>query len=213
MSRKLKVCSFLLLTVLLASLSFAVVSAQAYKFKKTLPFTIGSDGVFTLVFSEVGITYDIQGTPGTTGSVTTVVWNGDPQSGAGVPANTSLSYFFGSTFDTNINNFEQAVVTVSYTDSDVQGVQEPYRVFKYVSDSNSYVELPASVYTNTKTITVALDSLSNPVLAVGGTTAEAVPPPTYLWVLIPSLIFLIVLVAVIIFMRLRRRRSEDYAVA
>ena len=208
MSEKSKLCSFLLLAILLVSLSFATVAAQ-YQFQKTTNFTIGSDGTATLTISEVGITYDIQGTPGATGSVTTIVWVGNEHPTATIPANMTLTYFLGVTIDMNANNFEQGVVTVTYTDANVAGLKD-IRVFNYVSNTNSYVEVPSSVYTNTKTITVAFDSLSNPYLAVGGLGTGATVNPEIPWITILVVIIIVVIVVVVVFMFLRRRSSVDY---
>ena len=63
-------------------------------------------------------------------------------------------------------------MTISYSSCDVQNLHSPYAVFKYVASSNSYVQLLSTVDTNAKTITVTLNSINDPVLAIGGTKMQ-----------------------------------------
>jgi cytoskeletal protein RodZ len=94
-------------------------------------------------------------------------------------------------------------VTISYTSSDVQNLQSPFAVFKYVAASNSYVKLLSTVDPNAKTITIALDSITDPVLAIGGAKAAGAGISGALWAVLIVIVIVVVLVAVFIVSRRR----------
>ncbi|MGA3059140.1 MAG: hypothetical protein ABSD92_02095 [Candidatus Bathyarchaeia archaeon] len=199
-----KLVVILVVAVLFVSLSLSLVAAQ-YTTSQTTNVTIGSGGTFTASASDIGVSYDIQGTPGATGSVTADVLSGNPQPTASVPSGVSLTHFVVITFDMNATDFSQAMVTVSYTASDVQNLQSPYAIYKYVSASNSYVELLSTVDTSAKTITVTLNSIDDPVLAIGGTPGTSAGISGALWAAIIAIAIIIVAVAVFIVSRIRRQ--------
>src|SRR5674476_987191 len=146
---KLSIISIIALLVL--SLSVGLVAAQ-YTTQKTTDLAIASDGTCSVSETDLGITYVVQGTPGATGSVTAAIYNGNPQPSANIPSGVSLNHFVVVTFDMAANDFSQATLTLNYADSDVQNVQEPYTVYKYLPATDSYVALPSTVDTVAKTI-------------------------------------------------------------
>lgn len=193
-----------LITVLLLSYSVAVVAAQ-YVTEKTTNVAISNDGAFYATESDIGVTYQIQGTPMATGSVTTSVYNGNPQPTANCPDGISLNHFVVVTFNMNANEFSSAKITISYTDSDVTGLSQPFAIYKYNADTNSYVALPSTVDTSAKTITVTVASIADPLFAIGGATASSGGIPTSTWAIIAVSVIVIVVLAVFAFTRLRTR--------
>ena len=192
-----------ILTVLLLSLSVSLVAAQ-YTTQKTTDVTISSDGTFSASDSDVGVSYLILGTSGATGTVTATVYNGNPQPTATVPDGISLAHFVVITFDMNADEFTQATITMSYPDSDVQNIQSPYTIFKYVLSSDSYVELPSSFDSVAKTITITVNSLDDPLFAIGGVATATAGIPASTWIILAVSIIAIVLLAGFIVSRQRR---------
>jgi hypothetical protein len=82
------------------------------------------------------------------------------------------------TFNMNASDFTNATITISYTSSDVAGMGQPYVLYKYNPDNNSYVALNGVVDTSAKTITVTLTSTNDPLFAIGGTAAAPTVMPT-----------------------------------
>jgi hypothetical protein len=191
-----------IVTLLLLSLSVSLVAAQ-YTTQKTTAVTISSDGTFTASEPDVGVSYAITGTPGASGTVTADVYSGNPQATASIPNGTSLTHFIAITFNMNANDFSQATINITYTDSDVQNIQSPYAVYKYISNTNSYVALPSTVDTATKTITVTLLSIDDPLLAIGGATSTSGGLQAVTWAIVIVSVIAIVLVAVLVVSRMR----------
>ena len=194
--------------VLLFSFVTVLASAQ-YVTEKTTDVAIGSDGTFSASESSVGVSYLISGTPGAHGSVTAAVYGGNPQADASVPGGVSLTKFIAISFDMSAADFSQATIKITYADSDVQNIQSPYTVYKYVSSTNSYVELPSTVDASAKTITVTLTSIDDPLLAVGGTAATSNGVPAVTWVVVIVSVVVIVFVAVFLFSRMRHPSAEE----
>jgi len=206
--REQKIIVIALLALLLFSISVACVAAQ-YQTEQTTNVTISSNGTFTASESNVGVSYDIQGTPGATGTVTVDVYSGNPQATASVPSGDSLTHFIVINFNMKATDFTLATVTISYTSADVQNLQSPYAVFKYVAASNSYVKLLSTVDANAKTITVTLNSINDPLLAVGGGTKSTTSAGISgaLWAVIIVIAIIVVLLAAFIVYRTRRGSS------
>ena len=192
--------------LLLFSLSVSFAAAQTpYITSKTTDVTVGSNGLFVSSEPEVGVMYTIEGTPGAVGSVTTVVYGGNPQATSVVPEGVSLSHFVAIVFDMNADDFTRATVTVSYNDNELAGMDEPYSVYKYLPSNDSYVALSTDVDTTAMTMTVVLTGVDDPILAIGGLTVG--PPPadlTTVWVIVAVAIIIIVVLAVLLVIRLRR---------
>ncbi|MGA3290782.1 MAG: hypothetical protein ABSD42_11160 [Candidatus Bathyarchaeia archaeon] len=170
--------------------------------------TIASNGTFTGSASSVGVSYVIQGKAGTKGTVTADVYSGNPQPHASVPSGDSLTHYIVIDFNITAADFTQATVTINYTSADVQSLNSPYAVFKYVAASNSYEKLLSTVNTNAKTITVTLNSINDPLLAIGGVTKSTSTSSGIsgvLWALIIAIAIVVVLLAVFIVYRMRRR--------
>ena len=203
MISKSKLVGIAVIAVLFISLSVSLVSAQ-YTTEKTSDVNISSDGTCTISDSSIGVTYFIQGTPGAKGTVTADLYNGNPQPTATISGGNLLTHFVAISFNMNANDFSQATITIKYTDSDVQNIQMPYAVFKYWPDSNSYVQVPSIVDTTAKTITVKLDSLNDPLLAIGGTTHSTNGVPASEWAILAGSVIAIMLLSVFIVSRLRR---------
>jgi hypothetical protein len=212
MFSKSKFLGMVILTVLLLSLSVSLVAAQ-YTTQKTTDVTISSDGTFSATDSEVGVSYLIQGTSGATGTVTATVYNGNPQPTATVPDGISLTRFVVITFNMNANEFTQATITMNYADSDVQNIQSPYTIFKYVPSTDSYVELPSSFDSVAKTITITVTSLDDPLFAIGGaaTTTAGIPASTWI-ILAVSIVAIVLLTGFIVSRQRRPDESSHYSI-
>jgi hypothetical protein len=201
---KLTVISIVVL--LLFSLSIGLAVAQnPYVASKTTDVAVGSNGLFVASEPSVGVMYTIEGTPGAVGTVTTVVFSGNPQAIADVPSGVSLSHFIAITFDMNAEDFTRATVIVSYNDNELAGMDEPYFIYKYLPSSDSYVALTTDVDTTAKTMTVILTSVDDPILAIGGLTAEPVTGDlTTVWVVVVVAVVVVVVLAVLLVLRRRR---------
>ena len=203
-----------LVALLLLSLSISIVAAQ-YTTEKTTGITISSDGTFTKSESDIGVTYNIQGTAGATGTVTFAVFNGNQQTTASIPNGVSLAHFVAITFDMNAADFSTAVITMGYSDSDVQSIQPPYTLYKYDHSTDSYVEMPSTIDTAAKTITVTLTSINDPLFAIGGAPATTTTPggiSALTWAIIAVSIVAVVLVALFIVIRVRHStKGPEYA--
>jgi hypothetical protein len=162
---------FTVFLLLLLSFSISSVVAQSAYQSVTSNIAISSDGT-CIISDDFGVTYNIQGTPGATGTVTTDVRNGNPQPTASIPAGISLTHFVVITFNMNAADFTKAKIVIPYNDNDVQGVQPPYSIFKYNPATNSYTELTADVYTNAKTFTITVVGVDDPMFAIGGTPVQ-----------------------------------------
>jgi uncharacterized integral membrane protein len=210
MVSKSKLIGLAFIAVLLLSLSVSFVAAQ-YTTEKTTDVTIGSDGTFTAMDSDSGISYSIQGTPGAVGTVTAEVYDGNPQPTATIPRGISLSHFVAITFNMNAADFSQATITISYSASDVQNIQSPYLVYKYTPGTNSYVKLDSTVNTTWKTIKVTFTSIDDPLLAIGGVSNTHGGPEisALAWVILVVSVIAIVLLVVFAVFYLRRTRYKN----
>ena len=199
---KSKFTQIAIITVLMLSLTVSLVEAQ-YTTSKTTPVTVSGDGTFIATETDIGVSYLIEGTPGATGSVTAAVYSGNPQAGAVIPDGVSLTHFVVVTFDMDPNQFTMASIVISYTDADVANLQAPYAIYKYVPNTDSFVELPSTVNTEAKTITITVTSIDDPLFAVGAATvSEGFPASS--WAILIGLIVAIVVIAVVVVLYLRR---------
>ena len=210
MVSKSKLTGIVITTALLIAFSVGLIAAQ-YTTEQITNVTIGSDGTFAATQSDVGVSYQITGTPGATGTVTADLYGGNPQPTATVPSGVSLTGFIVLTFDMNSSDFTQATIAISYTASEVQNINSPYTIYKYDSPSNSYVALPSTVDTNAKTETITLNSINDPLLAIGGATkTNNTGVSTTTWILVTISIVLIVVAAVAVVIILRPSRKPSY---
>ena len=183
-----------LFSILLVSMFTAFVAAESQYRTYTTPVTIPSDGTFTATVQAAGIAYEIQGTPGATGSVTADFPNGNQHTSASIPNGVKLSYFVTITFNIDAADFMRAKIFITYTDSDVSGIQLPFAVYKYVPSGDIFVEVSSTVDTANKMVIVTVNSIDDPLFAIGGVE---VPPeiPFTSWVILSvSAIIIIVLV-------------------
>ena len=190
-----------IITLLLISISLA--TAQ-YPTEKVTDVTIGFDGTFAATEPSVGISYVIKGEPGTMGTVTATIYTGNPQTTASIPEGVSLTRFVAITFDID-PSFTSAEITISYSDSDVAGMDQPYAVYKYLPGNDSFVELPTTADASAKTLTVTLSSVDDPLLAIGSLASDQTPTvSTTTWIIISVAIVIIVLLALFLVLRWRR---------
>jgi hypothetical protein len=200
---KSKLAILTLILVLLLPYTVALAAAQ-YTTEKTTDIVISSDGTFSAIEPDVGTSYVIHGTPGATGSVTASVYTSNPQPTATIPEGVSLAHFVVITFDMNAQDFGSATIVIKYSDSDVNGMSTPYSIYKYNADTNSYTVLSSTVDTAAKTITITVTSISDPLFAIGGTTAAKGPEfSTTSWIVLAVAIIVIVVLVVFAFTRLR----------
>ncbi len=189
------------LAIVVLSLSMSVALAQ-YQTQQTANVTVSSSGTAHVGESSTvgGVSIDIVGTPGATGSVSTAVYAANPQPDASVPADVSLTHFVVVTFNMAASDFQRATITVSYSDADVAGLSAPYVLYKYIPETNSYVQLNAVLDTNAKTLTATVSSTTDPLFAIGGATAAPSTPsgvPVWTWAILVVVVVGVVLVAVL----------------
>jgi hypothetical protein len=204
-------CIISILAIVLLSLSlFAIVANAQYASQQTSDVTIGTDGAGHVTQSSLGgmVSIDVAGAPGTKGSVSLATYNGNPQPTASGPSGTKLIDFTVITINIPEADFFGANIVFHYTDSNVVGISPPYTLYKYIPASNSYVLQNAFVDTNAKTITLSISSLTDPLFAIGGTSAATTTSPgvpVLAWVLIVIIVvFVVLLVTLIVY---RRRKS------
>ena len=162
---KSKLLVIILLSILVVSTACSFVAAQSsYTTQKTTPVTILSDGTFSVSEPEIGLSYQIQGNPGGTGSVTAQIYNGNPQPTASIPEGVSLTHFVVITFNMYSGDFNSAQIHITYTDEEVANLQAPFAVYKYVAGSDSYVLMPSTVDTAAKMVTVTVGSIDDPLV-------------------------------------------------
>jgi hypothetical protein len=197
--------SVFVLALLSVSLGSVFVAAQlVYTTEKTISFTIPSNGVFSTTVASTGVSLEITGTAGATGTLTIDAYNGNPYPTATIPSGISLNDFIAITFNMNAQDFTQAIVTITYTDAQVQGLKQPYALYKYSPSSNSYNPLPSTVNTAAKTITATLTSISDPLLAIGGKSTSLVTSsgtPAWVWAAVFAVIIVIIIAAVLMLSR------------
>ncbi len=197
--KNVKIKLFAIFSLLLLAVSISSVAALSqYDGAVTTNIAVSSSGTCTVV-DDYGVTYIIQGSPGSSGTVTTDVRTANPQPNAVSPDGISLTHFIIVTFDMNAADFTQAQITIPYTDSDMQGIQEPYSIYKYVPATDTYTQLAAVVDTNAKTFTITVTSVDDPIFAIGGATALAQTGgvSTTMWVALAASIVVIVLLVVV----------------
>jgi hypothetical protein len=197
---KIEVKLFAVLSLLLLSLSISSVVAQSrYDGAVTTNVALSSDGTSTIV-DTFGVTYEIQGTPGSTGTVTTEIRTENPQPTSNIPSGISLTHFVIVTFNMNAADFSQAQITIPYTNNDVQGIQTPYSIFKYNPVTDTYTELAAIVDPNAQTFTITVTSVDDPLFAIGGATLVSDGDGGFspiAWAALAASIVIIVLLAVV----------------
>ena len=209
MKKKFGLVGFItVFAILLISLSSFVALAQ-YETQQTADVTIPASVSLKVDQSSTvgGVSIVICGICGATGSVSTATYNGNPQPGASVPAGVTLSDFVAVTFNMSASDFQSANITIPYTSSDVLGISLPYKLYKYNADSNSYTALNCVVNTSAKTITATVTSTTDPLLAIGGTTAttKTTTVQPWVWAILATVSIMIVLLAILI---LRRSKSS-----
>ena len=201
--------------VVLFSFSSFVALAQ-YETTKTADFTISPSGVAHVDQSTTagGVSIDIAGTPSATGSVATATYTGNPQPDASWPVNVTLTHFVAVTINMDASYFQTANITISYSNSDIAGINPPYSLYKYIPESNVYLPLNSIVDNSTKTITATLTSITDPLFAIGGTTALTVTPTPltfsnqlWIWVIMATVIIVIVIAVVLLLFRRRASNS------
>lgn len=172
----------LLAVLTIAVLSFGIYAATAqYQTQQTANVTVSSNGTAHVSSSSTvgNVAIDIVGAPGTTGSVSTATYAGNPQPGATQPANTTMSHYVVVTFNIPANKFTNATITITFTDADVAGMAKPYVLYKYDPVANKYNAITATVDYTAHTITAVVTSTTDPLFAVGGLIASnPTPSPT-----------------------------------
>ena len=175
-----------------------VVDAQEYNNYKT-QINIDNSGLFTATVPDVGVTYNIAGTSGATGTVTTSLHTGNPYATAQTTDSVTLTKFITVEFDFPSEDFTQATLTFSFSDANLAGLQEPYAIYKYDQASDTYIQLDGVVDMTAKTITVTLNSTTDPTFAIGGqkTVTNAANDYT-MWIAIAAAVIIIIIAAVIV---------------
>ena len=199
---------FVLFSLLLLSF-VALVSAQSpYDGLKITDFVIENNGKVYREEPGASIAYEIHGAPGAVGSVSAAVYNGNPQPNAVIASGVSLSHFVVVTFNMDADEFSSARIIISYTDAEVQNMQAPYTVYKYVASTNSFVALPSTDYSGSNLIIVEVTSIDDPLFAVGGATVIG-GYSTTAWLIIIGNIVAIIVIVVLGVMWYRRSGSSS----
>jgi hypothetical protein len=188
---KSKLLVIILLSILVISTGSSFVVAQDFYRTRTTPVTVLQDGTFSASEPDIGLSYQIQGNPGATGSVTAQIYNGNPQPTASIPDGVSLTHFVVITFNMYSGDFNSAQVA---------NLQAPFAVYKYVANSDSYVLMPnTSVDTSAKTVTVTVGSIDDPLFAIGSTSSAGNTGgfSNTAWIALGASIAIIVLLAVV----------------
>jgi hypothetical protein len=216
--RKLGLVGFVtVFVVILVSFSSLPVLAQ-YETTKTANFTIPSSGIAHIDESTTtgGVTIDVAGTISAIGSAATATYTGNPQPHASWPANVTLTRFLAITINMEAIYFRNANITISYSSSDIKGINPPYTLYKFNPDTNKYVALNSVVDSSAKTVTVTLTSATDSLFAIGGTTAVVVTPAPlaspvspWIWVVVATVIIVVVLVVVLMLYRRRALNAWD----
>ena len=208
MTVKSKIILIAMVSLLLITTPAFFVTAQ-YTTQQTTNVVIPSNGIFSANQTNIGVDYTIIGSPGATGTVTSSIYTGNPQPTATIPTGVSLTYFIDISFNMNATDFQNATVTINYTDSEVSGIHSPYSIYKYFPDSNTYLPLTSTVNVNTKTITVSFTSLSDPILAIGGPTGKTSTTtlPTTTWIIVAVSVIIVVIAVALIIISLGRSRK------
>jgi hypothetical protein len=198
---KSKLLVTILLSILVISTASSLVLAQdPYPTRRITPVTISPDGTFSASEPDIGLSYQIQGNPGATGSITAEIYNGNPQPTASIPEGVSLTHFVVITFNMYSGDFNSAQIHITYTDEEVANLQAPFAVYKYIASSDSYVLMPnTSVDTALKIITVTVGSIDDPLFAIGSTTSSdniGGFSPTA-WIALGASVAIIILLAVV----------------
>ncbi len=191
----------------LLSFSFVAFVFAQYETQQTSNYVLPSVGVTHIEQSVSGgdrFSIDISGTPGAAGSVSTGTYAGNPQPNAAIPGNVTLTHFFAVNLNMSASEFDKANVTIHYTDNDVASVSGPYSLYKYVAGSNVYMQLPTTVDSTAKTMTVSVTSVTDPLFAIGGIT---IPRSDLLSYVVWTFVVVIAVVLVIAVYIIRRRRS------
>jgi hypothetical protein len=210
--------------VLFFSVSSLVVLGQ-YQTQQTTNVALSADGTAHIDQSATagGVSIDICGDCGATGSVSTAIYNANPQPDASVPAGTTLTHFVAIAFNFAVSDFQNASITIHYSDSDVAGMTAPIVLLKYDTATNSFVALNAVVDTSAKTITTVVTSLNDPLFAIGGTATTTSTPtntksssgpmgePWAFWLTIPLIIVVIAILSLLI-NKYRNNHSKDFVV-
>ena len=187
--------SIVVIVLIMFSLSSVFVAAQTeYDAFVITDVSIPESGVFTADAPEADISYEITGAPGATGTVTAAIYSENPNPTATIPTGIGLTNYVVVTFNMDQSDFLKAVITISYTDAELEDLTIPYAVYKYIPESNSFIELTTVVDTVAKTMTITVTSIEDPLFAIGGTATVPPPPPsaTY-WVFISLAIILAVI--------------------
>jgi hypothetical protein len=197
---KSKLLVIILLSILVISTGSSFVVAQDFYRTRTTPVTVLQDGTFSASEPDIGLSYQIQGNPGATGSVTAQIYNGNPQPIASIPDGVSLTHFVVITFNMYSGDFNSAQIHITYADEEVANLQAPFAVYKYVANSDSYVLMPnTSVDTSAKTVTVTVGSIDDPLFAIGSTSSAGNTGgfSNTAWIALGASIAIIVLLAVV----------------
>jgi hypothetical protein len=198
---KKTILAFTLIFAALLISTATVVDAQSpYPTEATTTINVDASGLFTTTVPDLGVTYNIYGTPGATGTVTTSLHNGNPYATAQTPDNVTLTKFITVAFDFPSKDFAQATLTFSFSDTDIAGLQEPYAIYKYDEASGTYIELDSIVDMNAKTMTVILSSTTDPTFAIGGQsiTVTNTGNDYTMWIVIAAAVIIIIVVAVFV---------------
>ena len=206
---KKRISALVLFGLFIISALSTTVTAQSQYQSQTLPITIDTLGTFSGIAQNMGVAFEIQGTPGATGSVTTQLYADNPQPTATIPEEVDLEHFLIITFNMDPNDFTQATIYITYTDAEVASIQEPYVLYKYSPNTNSYNPIQATVDTASKLIIVTVNSVNDPLFAIGGTPVEEENGgvSTLAWVALVASVIIIVLVVLTGIWYLKRRSA------
>ena len=175
--RNLTVPIVVIMLIMFSLSGVFVAAVSAYGDHGFIDVSIPESGIFTVDAPEFDVSYEITGAPGATGTVTTSIYNENPYPTATDPTGIGLTNYVVVTFGMNQSDFLKAVITISYTDTDVEDFTLPYAVYKYIPESKSFVQLYTKIDADAKTMTITVNSIEDPLFAIGGATTPFIPQP------------------------------------
>jgi hypothetical protein len=192
-----------LLTLLIVPLVASLAYAQ-YQTTQTTDVTIPASGTFQAQVADAGVSYTVTGTVGATGTITTDTYNGNPQATATIPSDITLAHFIGVTINMNASQFVSATIVVTYTDADIAGLTAPFSIYKYDPTANSFTAITTTVDESAKTMTATLNSPTDPLLAIGGTSSGTTTTTDYTLFIVIGVVVVVLIVLFVVVWRYRK---------
>jgi hypothetical protein len=168
----MKIANAVIVTAILVALLVIPAASAQYMTSDSTTVTVPSSGLVTIdQTNTTSVSASIAGAAGASITFNSAVYTENPQPAASIPLGAGLTHFVVISFDVNPEDFTQANITIHYTDSDIEGLTPPIVIFKYIPESNEFVEFPSVHDAEAKTLTITLNDPNDPLFAIGGAVA------------------------------------------